>query len=109
MEGFYVDLALTPPLPAVVSDVTSLERFRRHQELDHVPIIPRQIVSPFLTAAAFMPPMPTAPIPVFQASAQHVFAFPYAYAPASSFQKEPKRKWEKKKQNSSASVRKKGI
>jgi hypothetical protein len=36
--------------------------------------------------------MPTAPIPVFHASAQNVFAFPYA--PVSSFQKEPpKWKW----------------
>jgi hypothetical protein len=92
-EGFDVDLALTPPPPpAVVSDVTSLERFRRHQELNRVPIIPRQILSPspFLTAAAFMPPPPTTPIPAFQAS------FLYAYAPA-CFQKELKRKWKNNK------------
>jgi hypothetical protein len=78
----------------VVSDVTSLEHFRRHQELNSVPynlIIPRQIFSPFFTVAVYMP-MPTAPIQVFHASAQNVFAFPYA--PASSFQKEPpKWKW----------------
>jgi hypothetical protein len=41
-EGFDVNLPLTPPPPpAVVSDVTSLECFRRHQELNLVPIIPR--------------------------------------------------------------------
>jgi hypothetical protein len=43
-EGFDLDLylAATPPPrpPAVVSDVTSLERFRRHQELNCIPIIP---------------------------------------------------------------------
>jgi hypothetical protein len=92
-EGFDLDLDLAstpPPPPAVVSDATSLEHFRRHQELNHVPIIPRQIFSPFLTAAAALmpsPPMPTTPIPAFQPS------FLYTFAPACSFQKELKRKW----------------
>jgi hypothetical protein len=94
-EGFDLNLALTPPAPpAVVSDVTSLEHFRRHQEVYHIPIIPRQIFSPFFTAAAFMPPppMPPTPIPTFQAS------FPNTYAPACSFvKKEPRRKWKNNK------------
>jgi hypothetical protein len=88
-EGFDFDLDATPPA-TVASDPTSLENFRRHQELNRIPIIPRQI---------FPPPffgMPTAaPIPVFQhAPAQNIFAFPYHYvpAPAAMFPKEPPKK-----------------
>jgi hypothetical protein len=89
-EGFDLDrdLAATPPPrpPAVVSDVTSLERFRRHQELNRtrtVPIIPRQIFSPFYPPA-------TIPVPVFHASAQYAFpAFPYHYVPVVN---EPKKR-----------------
>jgi hypothetical protein len=54
--------------------------------------------------------MPTAaPIPVFHASAQ--FAFPYHYVPAPAVvDEQPKnRKFKITKQNSSASVRKKGF
>jgi hypothetical protein len=97
-EGFDLDLdlAATPPPrpPAVVLDVTSLERFRRHQELNPIPIILRQIFSPFYSAAAFMPPPPMPTAPMFQPSFQPSFpSFPYTYYAPSFVKKEPKRKW----------------
>jgi hypothetical protein len=46
-ESFEFDLEDATPPPTVASDPTSLENFRRHQELNRVPIIPRQIFSPF--------------------------------------------------------------
>jgi hypothetical protein len=76
----------------VASDPTSLEKFRKHQELKripillHIPIIPQQIF-PFYAS------MPTvARIPVFNTSAQNVFAFPYVPAPAIMLPKEQPKK-----------------
>jgi hypothetical protein len=89
-EAFDLDFAAATPPPTVASDPTSLENFRKHQELNRpmMPIIPRQIFYSMPTAA---------PIPVFHASAQNVFAFPYhpyhyVPAPAAVMPKEPKKR-----------------
>jgi hypothetical protein len=91
-EAFDFEFASATPPPTVASDPTSLENFRKHQELNRIqimpriPIIPRQIF-PFYGS------MPIAAcIPVFNTSAQNVFAFPYVPAPAVMFPKEQPKK-----------------